>query len=398
MSLTTPTTKDISDNIITQLQASLSQTIPLLPKSFNRVLAKALAAVYVILYKYGGFIFLQMFVSTASAQVTDINGKKLTPIIEWGRLIGVGDPTPAVNAELSVEITVENQVGSLPSGSQAISSKNGVTYITTADVLLNAATVTATVRAVRDQAGGDGAGALGNLDPGEIITFANPLANVAPDLEVLSTVTTGADGEVVGTAYRQRVIDRFKKRPQGGAYADYQQWGEETPGVINVYPYTGAPGEVDVYSEVAASIDPDGIPNGATLLAVKENIEFNSSGQATRRPANAWVNSYPITRQEFDVEVSGLVSVNLAQLQADITSALEEYFLAREPFIDGLSILPKTNTITKTAIIGLIDGIVSLDGGSFTTATFELSSGGGPIATYTLADGEKAKALNVTFV
>ena len=111
MSLVTPTTKDISDNIIAQLEASLNQTIPLLPKSFTRVLAKAMAAVFVLLYKYGGFIFLQIFVQTASNVDTEINGKTVNPLIEWGRLIGVGDPTPATSAQLLVDINVETQTG-----------------------------------------------------------------------------------------------------------------------------------------------------------------------------------------------------------------------------------------------------------------------------------------------
>lgn len=83
MSLQTPTTKEISDNIIAQLEASLNQSIPLLPKSFLRVLSKALAGVFVLLYKYGGFMFLQVFVRTASAKETIINGNSVTPLIEW---------------------------------------------------------------------------------------------------------------------------------------------------------------------------------------------------------------------------------------------------------------------------------------------------------------------------
>jgi uncharacterized phage protein gp47/JayE len=214
MSLTTPTTKDISDNIIAQLEATLNQSIPLLPKSFLRVLAKALAGVFVLLYKYGGFMFLQVFVRTASANETTINGRSLVPLTEWGRLIGVGDPAAATQAELLIDITVENQTGSLPSGSQLVNTDNGVTYITIGSVLLNAPTVQATIRAVSDQAGGGGAGAIGNLDPGATVSFANPLANVSRNTSVVSQVVTGADGETT-EAYRQRVIDRFQKRPQG---------------------------------------------------------------------------------------------------------------------------------------------------------------------------------------
>ena len=195
MSLQTPTTAEISANIIAQLEASLNQTIPLLPKSFLRVLSKTLAAVFILLYKYSGFMFLQIFVSTASIEEITINGIQVSPLTEWGRLIGIGDPTAATQAELLIDITVENQTGTLPSGSQLINSANGVTYITIGDVLLDAPTVQATIRAVSDQAGGGGAGAIGNLidrvSLGAVIDFLDfriwPVFNVAD-----SAITIGA--------------------------------------------------------------------------------------------------------------------------------------------------------------------------------------------------------------
>lgn len=137
MSLQTPTTKEINENIIAQLEASLNQTIPLLPKSFLRVLSKALSGVFILLYKYAGFMFLQQFVRTASIEPTEINGQTVRPLIEWGRLVGVGDPVPATQAELLINITVNNQGGTLPSGSQLVGADNGVTYITIGSVALD---------------------------------------------------------------------------------------------------------------------------------------------------------------------------------------------------------------------------------------------------------------------
>ena len=399
MSLTTPTTKELSDNIIAQLEASLNQTIPLLPKSFMRVLAKALAGVFILLYKYGGFILLQMFVATASGKDTTIFGITVNPLTFWGRLIGVGDPVAATNAELLTNITVENQVGSLPFGSQLLNANNGVTYITIGSILLNAAVVQVTIRAVSDQAGGGGAGAIGNLDPGAIVSFANPLANVARDATVVSQTVTGADAEDI-EVYRQRVIDRFQKRPQGGAYADYELWGEEAAGIINVYPYTGDPGQVNVYSEatVASSGDPDGIPTAAQLLAVLDLINLDDNGLASRRNGNAFVNSLPITRTGFDVTVVGVAGVSdLAQVQADITTAVEEHFLSVEPFIAGLSIPPRRDQITRTRLSAIVEDIVTAANGTFTAATFIQTTLSGSLATYVLGEGEKAKASNVSF-
>jgi uncharacterized phage protein gp47/JayE len=399
MSPTTPTTKEISDNIIAQLQTTLNQTIPLLPKAFNRVLAKALAAIFTILYKYGGFIFLQMFVQTASTKETEINGAALTPLIEWGRLIGVGDPVPATQAELLVEVTVEVQTGSLPASTQLVNSGNGVTYLTIGSVLLDAPTVQATIRAVSDQSDGGGAGAIGNLDPGAIVSFANTPANVANNTTVLSQVVTGADAEDLGTVYRQRVLDRFQKRLQGGAYSDYEIWGEEVAGILNVYPYTSdCPGQVDVYVEatVESSGDPDGIPTTAQLEAVLASIDFDLDGLASRRPANALANTFPITRTGFDTRVIGLLVDDLAQVEADITTGIEEYFLSREPFIVGLSVLPRKDRITETAVGGVVDDIVSAAGGVFTEVI--VTQAAVDVTLYNLGIGEKSKSSSVAFV
>ncbi len=397
MSLITPTTKQINDTLIAQLESSLNQTIPLLPKAFNRVLAKALAGVFILLYKYGGFIFLQMFVSTASAKETEINGQLLTPLTEWGRLIGVGDPVAATNAELIVDIPVEIQSGSLISGSQLVNAENGVTYITIGDVLLDAPTVQATIRAVSDQSGGGGKGAIGNLQVGAVVSFANPLSNVSRNTTVASQTVTGANAEDT-EVYRQRVIDRFQQRPQGGALADYKQWSEEVAGILNAYPYTSdCPGQVDVYIEATAesSGSPDGIPTTIQLEEVLDNINFNQSGLANRRPANALANTFAIERTPFDTLVAGLVVDNPGQVQADITSAIEEYFVEREPFIIGLSINPRRDRVTRSAIGGVVDDIVSAAGGIFSSVV--LTQNTIPIQLYSLGIGEKTKSDTVTF-
>lgn len=397
MSLATPTTQEISDNIVAQLEASLNQTIPLLPKSFLRVLAKVLAGVFVLLYKYAGFTFLQVFVRTASNRPTVVNGVTVTPLLEWGRLIGVGDPAAATNAELTVDITVENQTGTLAANTQLVGPDNGVTYITLAAVALSAATVQAVVRAVSDQTGGGGAGAIGNLNASDVLSFANPIANVARDAVVASQTVTGADGE--GTeAYRQRVIDRFQKRPQGGAYSDYELWGEEPSGILNVYPYTSdCPGQVDIYVEatVASSGSPDGIPTAPQLQEVLDSIEFDQAGLASRRPANALANTFPITRTGFDLVVTALTVDNPAQVQADIETALDEYFLDREPYIVGLSVPPRKDRVTRTGVDGIVEDVVSAAGGVFGGTT--AAQNGIQTDAYTLGIGEKAKVSSVTF-
>lgn len=390
MSLTTPTTQELSDNIVAQIETSINQTIPGLPKSFIRVLAKALAGVFILLYKYGNFTALQLFISTATLDYTEINGRLVSPLLELGRRIGVTDPAAATQAELLIDITVTNQTGSLPAYSLLLNSGNGVTYATLAAVALSAPTVQATVRAVQDQNGGDGSGTIGNLSPGAIVSFANPIANVARNATVNSQTITGADSETPDS-YRARVLSASQARPQGGAAADYRKWGLEAEGIQQVYPYTGDPGEVNVYVESAT--ETDGIPTMAQLDAVSASIELDQDGKATRRPLGTLVNTLAISRNSWTVTVSGLSVEDTVNAEADITTAVEAYFLSREPFITGLDVLPRNDTISQSAVIGVVEDIAAAYGGTFTTAVLELDSNPGvPVSLYVLTEGEKAKA------
>lgn len=399
--MTTPTTSQLSANIVASISAAISQTVPLLPRSFVAVLAKALAAVLIILYKRADFIGLQWFVATASTGVTTFNSQQVVPLLEMGRQIGVGDPTPATQAEFIATITVENQVGGLPAGTQVIGA-NGVTYLLVGSVLLNAPTVSGTFRAAGDQLGGDGSGVIGNLPVGASLSFANPLASVARAVVITSINVVGADAENLDVDYRRRVLDRWQKRPQGGALADYEQWGETVPGVINVYPYTGAdPGTVDVYSEatVASSGSADGIPTAPQLAAVLAAINFDDAGLASRRPANAFVYSNAITRTHFDIEVEDLADVlDPVQVQTDIEAAVLSYFAAGEPYINGLTVPPRRDRLTRSGLIGVVEDIVTAANGTFTTARFEVTGSGTPLELYTLGRGEKARAMAVAFV
>lgn len=387
-----PTTQDISDQIVAQLESSLSQTVPLLPKAFLRVLAKVMAGVFIMLWKYAGFIFLQLFVRDATMQQTTINGKVRRPLVEWGQLLGVPDPSPATRAEHIIGVGVTTQVGSLAAGSLLVDSGTGVVHQVISAVLLNAPLVAAKIRAVSDQNGGDGAGTVGNLEPGAVLSFASPLPNVSSDVFVSSRTVTGVDAETED-AYRARIFNRAQAKPQGGAYADYREWGEEVEGVAHIYPYTGKPGEVDVYVEVDPDVDPDGLPDGSHLTAVFNAIQLNgASGKATRRPAGAAVNVLSIGRSAFEVQISDLQlpdGVDETATKDDIAAGLDEYFRSREPFIVGLSVLPRTDRITRAALSGIVDTIVSAVGGTVNDVQLQQSTVS--IQAHTLSKGEKSK-------
>ena len=392
MALAVPTTQDISDNIVAQLEGSLAQTIPLLPKAVLRVVAKVMAGVFILLWKYCGWIFLQQFPAFATMKETTINGTVVRPLVEHGRRAGLRDPENAVQAELTITVTVENQTGSLAAGAQLVRRVTQVVYQTQGAVSLNAATVTVTVKAVAgpDPENETGAGEIGNLAAGDVLEFANPLPNVAREATVLSLDVIGADAETE-EEYRAVVLEKERARLQGGAYSDFRDWAKSVSGVVNAYPYTGLPGEVDVYVEVDVDVDPDGIPDTPTLNAVLAAINLNVGGKASRRPINAAPNALPITREPIDVIVRGLdvPADALAVVQAAISAGCDEHLRSRAPFISGLSVLPRTDRITRAELGGIVAQIVASYGGTITAVDLEQS--GVEITAYTLGDGQKAK-------
>lgn len=398
MALATPTTQALSDTIVAQIEASISQTVPLLPKAFIRVLAKVLAAAVVILYKYGGFIFLQIFVSSASMDVTTVNGKTIQPLVEWGRLIGVGDPFPATRAEVTVQLTVISAGGNILGGQQFLNRDTQIVYQAITETAIAGSTVSFTVRATYDPNDTGGAGTIGNLVNGATLDVVNGPPNVATSVTVTGQTVTAADAETPD-AYRARIIAKFQQRPQGGAYADYKTWALDVAGIINVYPYKGLPGQISVYVEAdaASSGSLDGIPTAAQLAAVAAAIELDSGGLASRRPVNAAVTVLPISRTAVDIVVSGLANVDdVTSAQLEIKDGIDEHLRSREPFIVGLSVLPRDDRVTTAALGGVVDEIVSAHGGTVTRVDLQLS--GSPFTAITLGSGQKAKLGNLSFV
>lgn len=395
-----PTTKEITDSVVAEIESKINQTIPLLPKAFIRVIAKVFAGIIIVLYYYSGFIFLQIFVATASFKDTNVNGQVINPLKFWGRLTGLGDPDPGEAAELLIDINVIQQGGTLYAGeTNVLGSLNGVTYSLLTDVSLNAEVVQGDFKAVSDPDGQGGIGSVGNLTTGDTVSFATPYGDVEPDAVVDSRTVDGADAETK-ESYQDRITGWFGGRPQGGAGLDYVYWAKEVPGINNVYPYTGDPGEVDVYNEATpeSSGSPDGIPTPAQLTAVQEAIEKNEAGLALNRPLNSFINVYAITRTAFTVDVIDLTGENIDTLKTLISDALTTFLLQREPFIDGVTPLPRKRDITQEDIRSIVNDYAVAANGSFSTAIVKFTLSGVPFQVYTLTPGEKAKLTIVNYL
>ena len=184
------------------------------------------AGTWSLLYKYGGSIFLQMFVKSATIKEIEINGVFISPLIAWGELIGVGRPARATQAQVNVDVVINTGgPGNLDPGLLLTNSDNGVTYILQNTISLAApGTFTGLIRASADQAGGNGSGVIGNLNQGDLVSFVNPVSNINRDTTVQAPPqpVLGIDQEDT-EVYRQKVFIAFQKRVQGGALVDYEK-------------------------------------------------------------------------------------------------------------------------------------------------------------------------------
>jgi len=369
MALTEPTTKEINDQIIANIEANIAQVIPLVPKATFRVLSASIAAVFTILYKFGSWQFLQIFPSTAEEDSLE----------RWGNLIGVVR-TPAEPARIEILCTGTDGQQVL-TGTRLTSNLTGVVYIVDSDATIAGGVATTT--AIASQAG-----SIGNVENSIVLAFVTPLPGIDNTATVTDTIDIGVDAENLDI-YRDRVVNRFRKVPQGGALADYEAWGLEVATIQNVFPYSGdIEGTVQVFSE--SSVSPDGIPTAGELIEV-----FDSINLPTRRPVTAEVFSLPIIRVAFTVTVFGL-SPDTAEAKTNIETRLGEYFLGRAPFIDGLSII-NDSLISQTDIVGIIGLALQTTDSIFDTSVFEVTGTGDTLTRYNLGQGEMAKLDAVVY-
>jgi uncharacterized phage protein gp47/JayE len=368
MALTTPTIKEIQTNIIGDIEAALGQSIPILAKAVFRILAYALAGAWIILYKFGSDAYRQRFVQTANE----------TYLALLGEVVGVTrDPASIWLGTASIVSTGTS--GTIPDGTQFILTDTGVVYTTEGDVDLSAGTLTLTLVAGES-------GATGDLAIGDVLDIVSPLSGVADTVTILTVTTAGEDAEEIET-WRQRILDVYQKKPQGGASSDYEQWGMEAPHVAALYPYpSDTPGYVDIYVEV--SDQTDGIPTTAELAAVTEYLTYNpTTGKQNRKPITAGLNLHGISRKTLNITINGLSPVTTAAKTA-ISAAVTSYMLAKEPYIRGLTISRK-DSITKMELVSLV--LETLDALSATFSNMTLYSGTESVDIYTLGTGEKAK-------
>ena len=388
------TIEEVQQLLIRSFGHKFNTQLRILPKSFIKILCKVFAGVFIVVYKLVGWYFLQMFPETADWKEVTILGVRLRPLVKLGILFGVGEPLAGVQWRGIITIDVLTQGSVLYSGTQLKSNVTGKLYIVeeTKTLLQQKETVSVVCTEI---------GTAGNLEQNDTLNFVNPYGFIKTEAVVSDVARVGLDNELE-SSYRNRVINRFRLQPQGGALADYRIWASEVPGVLNVYPYNDKeqPGGVLLYVSGISDVYADRIPDKGLLKKVGEACTYDpETGRATRKPLTAMLdpkndgsysNVKPITVAAFDVAITGVSGIVPADFAQVVKPSLQNYFLDRDLYIRGLSDdNNRTNVISKNHIITVINQIAVSVKAIFETA--EIRKDGKVAPLYTLDNGELAR-------
>jgi uncharacterized phage protein gp47/JayE len=123
------------------------------------------------------------------------------------------------------------------------------------------------------------AGTNGNLDIGDRIALADPIAGV-DNAVIVVTMMGGVDQET-DDELRMRVLERIREPPMGGDSEDYVAWALAVPGVTRAWsaPLEMGMGTVTVrfmMDDLRKTDDPltDGFPNDSDVAVVQKYLDF----------------------------------------------------------------------------------------------------------------------------
>ena len=390
MAFENKTIEQVNNLIISGIEAELNTKFRLLPKSFIRVLAKVLSAVFITLYKQQAWIFLQMFVDTASFDEVEILGRKIRPLVMWGNLVGIGEPEGATQWQGKIKVEVASVNTYLDQGTQFVDPATGLIYITTQTVLLKNPFEEIAVKCAES-------GIAGNIEVDDELNVASPYFNIGKKA-VVCEVTDKAVDEESESSYRSRVKSRWQVQPQGGALVDYRKWASDVSGVLQTYIYKDDDSAAGVLIYVVSD-DESRIATPGMLKEVGEACSYDPVTGEGRKPVTAVLDpgndgSYGNVRacsiSSFTVYVDDFEGNEIDSFKSSCKTNFGSYFLEREPFVRGLSVdNNRVDRISAVNLTSIANDIAEGVNGYF--GKIRLEKNGEIITDYTLGKGELAK-------
>jgi uncharacterized phage protein gp47/JayE len=212
----------------------------------------------------------------------------------------------------------------LPNGTRIARDADGVGYVTTEIATIGVGgTLTVPIQA-------EVAGAVGNALASAAVSIAAAVSGVVAGGVLAAPASGGADEELI-PVYRERMLERYRTPPQGGALSDYEAWAEEVPGVTRAWSARTAEGVVSVWVMLDdARATASGFPQGTNGVATDETRGTPATGDQLlvanyiypRRPATALVQVLAPLVYAIPITITGL-STDTVEIRAAVVTALK---------------------------------------------------------------------------
>lgn len=246
------------------------------------------------------WIFKQIFVSTADADMLDLHGYE----------IGLARKPASVATGQMVFAATDGAI--LPAG--AVIDAGGLSFAIRAAAVAVGNSITVLVDALET-------GPLGNLPAEAEVRLREPWVGVEQAGEVGSLGLSGGFDRELDEPYRRRLIFRKRNKPRGGSKSDYESWVGEVAGFTTTgtraLAATPEPGTVRVYPLLEGSGE-DRIPSGADISRCADHLE-------TRRPLTATVVVVQPIAKPIPVTIT-LLSDDSAETRAEIVAEMLDMF------------------------------------------------------------------------
>jgi len=250
-----------------KLPALIEQGATNLESRLPGMLARIRASVIGVLNKViqGGFDALFKYIDRKSrAWWPDICDEEDLPDhgARWGK-----PRLPAAPATGTVQFT-GLEGAAIPQGT-VVQRSDGTQYATTAPGVIAAGVANIAVAAVLPAQ-------LGNAVIATSLTLTSPVPNVNAVATAFTALSGGADIENP-ERWRNRIMARIRRPPQGGADYDFEGWALEVPGVTRAWVYPKEQGPATVVVRFVRDDDASIIPDAGEVAAVQAYIEARCS-------------------------------------------------------------------------------------------------------------------------
>jgi uncharacterized phage protein gp47/JayE len=376
--------REKSDQLLADIESKTNQNTPAVDVAYNRIVANAVAGMSLQDQLHNIDQRKECFPQTASEEI----GLPL-----WAGLVGRPRGS-GVQAELQCDATgTDGETIGTGSTGPRWKANSGVTYGTKTGATISGGT--ASIAILAEQSGTEG-----TLQIGDEVTLTTTIPGIDTKATVTAINVPGTEPESI-ESWRAAIIQLAAFPPLTGTAAWFYNEALGVPGITRAYPYSDQnfPGRVLIYAVDDSQVD--GQPSQSQLdeiEAITDTAQKNVMWAYDLLPnAEKRLEAFASPIDIYDVVITEGVPALSASLKHSIEASIDNYFLTRNPYINGLS-LEDQGAVEEVAITTVAQNTIDAEVGE--TGRFTdiglTKQGDAPADIYILDEGRRAVA-NISY-